>query len=151
MIFWKVWNTHLGCIQTSQSPLCKAHKAAWLCQYLTLKNISLPFLLCSLHDSCWFLKKEYKITQTWMIDLILYLTKFIKGDIGHVTNVPLVLLDGLRLGNDRVGHVTVGAPADEGFPVIVHFAAVHMLTILFTVFQNHFHKHCKTDSTIVRL
>ena len=80
-----------------------------------------------------------------------YLTKFIKGDIGHVTNVPLVLLDGLGPGNDGVGHITVGAPADEGFPVIVHFAAVHLWTILFTVFQNHFHKHCKTDSTIVRL
>ena len=80
-----------------------------------------------------------------------YLTKFIKGDIGHVTNVPLVFSDGLGPGNDGVGDVTVGTPGDKGFPVIVHFTAVHLLTILYTVFQNHFHKHCKTVSTIVRL
>ena len=59
----------------------------------------------------------------------------------------LVLLDGLRLDNDVVGDVTVATPADEGSPVIVQAALVHLLTVFGTFVQDHFYKVNKTDST----
>ena len=75
-----------------------------------------------------------------IIDRQLEITNLIKGDIGHVTNVHLVLTDCLCLGNDRVRDVTVSAPAYEGLPVVVHLTPVHLLTSLLTLVQNHFNK-----------
>ena len=42
-----------------------------------------------------------------------------EGDIGHVSDVLLVLGNVLGRGDDVVGDVAVAAPADEGPPVLV--------------------------------
>ena len=72
-----------------------------------------------------------------------------KGDISHVTNVFLVLTDGLGPGNDGVSDIAIVAPAYEGLPVIVQITVVHLLTLFFTSIKNHLNKVSKTNSTIV--
>ena len=78
-------------------------------------------------------------------------TDFLEGDIGHVSDVLLVLANILRPGYDRVGDVAVAAPADEGLPVLVQSAGVHLATHLDTLVQDHLSKVSKTDTAIVEL
>ena len=74
-----------------------------------------------------------------------------KGDIGHVSDVLLVLGDVLCPGDDRVGDVAVAAPADEGLPVLVQLAGVHLPTHLDTLVQYHLSEVRKTDTSIFNL
>ena len=74
-----------------------------------------------------------------------------EGDIGHVSDVLLVLANILRPGYDGVGNVAVAAPADEGLPVLVQSAAVHLATHFDTLVQDHLSKVSKTDAAIVEL
>ena len=48
-----------------------------------------------------------------------------EGDIGHVSDVLLVLGNVLRPGDDCVGDVAVAAPADERPPVKVQATVFH--------------------------
>ena len=74
-----------------------------------------------------------------------------KGDIGHMTNVFLVLGNGLGPGDDSVGDVAVAAPADEGLPVFVQSAGVHLAADLDTFIQNHVSKVSEADATVFEL
>ena len=74
-----------------------------------------------------------------------------KGDIGHMTNVFLVLGNGLGPGDDSVGDVAVAAPADEGLPVLVQLTGVHLPTHLDTLVKDHLSEVSKTDASIFNL
>ena len=56
--------------------------------------------------------------------------------------------DVLRLGDDGVGDVAVSAGGDEGLPVRVQSAGVHLSTILFAFVQDHFGEVSKADTAI---
>ena len=74
-----------------------------------------------------------------------------EGDIGHVSDVLLVLGNVLRPRDDCVGDVAVAAPADEGLPVLVQLAGVHLPTHLDTLVKDHLSEVSKTDSSIFNL
>ena len=74
-----------------------------------------------------------------------------EGDVGHVSDVLLVLGNGLGPGDHGVGDVAVAAAADEGQPVRVHAASVHLAAELGALIQDHGSKVSKTDAPIVEL
>ena len=74
-----------------------------------------------------------------------------EGDICHVSDVLLVLGNVLRPGEDRVGDVAVAAPADEGLPVLVQLAGVHLPTHLDTLVKDHLSEVRKTDASVFNL
>ena len=78
-------------------------------------------------------------------------TDFLEGDIGHVPDELLVLGDVLRPGDDGVGDVAVPAPADEGLPVLVQPAGVHLPTHLVALVQDHLGEVRKANAPIVCL
>ena len=80
-----------------------------------------------------------------------FCTDFLEGDVGHVSDVLLVLGNVLSPGDDRVGDVAVAAAADEGKPVLVHHAGVHLAAVLVALIQDHLSKVSKTDAPIVEL
>ena len=68
-----------------------------------------------------------------------------------MSDVLLVLGNGLGTGDHGVGDVAVAAPAYEGQPVRVHAACVHLAAELGALIQDHGSKVSKTDSPIVEL
>ena len=72
-----------------------------------------------------------------------------EGDIRHVSEILLVFGNVLCPGDDGVGDVAVAAPADEGHPVSVQAAGVHLAAVLDTLVQDHLSKVSKAGASIV--
>ena len=74
-----------------------------------------------------------------------------EGDIGHVSDVLLVLGNVLGPGYDRVGDVAVAAPADERLPVLVQLTGVHLAADLDAFVQDHLSEVSKADASVIEL